>query len=158
MNKTVRFLLVVALLVGVIAVAGGTAVWASPAAKAPEAVSAKADAALPAAGSLDGTVSGGDGCSGKRVQDGEKAGICGLATVATQVGSSVFAKASAGGILSLFFDRGSALICFAAPHNGVIYFQPHPGANNVWFPIATRVENGRACANVSANGYYKFSR
>lgn len=152
MNKTVRFLLVLGLLVGILAVAGGAAVWASPATKAPDAVSEKAAPALPSSGSHLGTVAA-EGCGGVSVNPGETKGICGAAVV---TGGDVFATVGGEGIVSLYFNSGSATICFAAPHAGVVYFQPHPGPDDTWIPLATGFSGGRACATTSNNGHYKF--
>jgi hypothetical protein len=156
MNKTIRVLLIVAVLVGILAVAGSQTVWASPAPVAPAAAAEEVAPAPVAADAFVGT--GGGGCQAQVVDNGETKGICGLAKVYSTYGTHVVARVS-GGVLHLYFSRGSAEVCFAAPRNGVIYWQPVQN-HNTWIALTTvrKLVNGKfmACTVTSQSGSYKF--
>ena len=161
MNNKIRFVLILVALLAIVAVAGGTGVWASPAAKAPQAVAANANPA-PAAQKNLGTASG-TNCGGVKVQDGDTRSVCNVAVVTTDFSGNVFAVASGNqgsgfenGYVSLFFTSGSATICFAAPTAGHIYFKA-PNSDT-WVVVGTTISNGKACAVVSLDGEYAFGK
>jgi hypothetical protein len=156
MKKSLRILLVLVVLSGIIFAAGSRAAWATPAARQPEAAAAKDNGAAPAApiGSVQAP-----NCDGVRVLDLQEKSICGVALLTGQTtGTDVFGALNGmpGGFLSqavtLYFTSGSLQICFAAPEGGTIFFQPSGTYDWGWVP--TDLNNGFACATVSQNGDY----
>jgi hypothetical protein len=158
MNKTIRFVLILTVLVGVLAVAGSQTAWASPAPVAPSAAAEKVAPAPVAADAFVGT--GVSNCGSQNVGDGQERGVCGLAKIYTTYGSHIIARAR-GGILTLHVYSGSAEICFAAPRNGVIYYQSLQN-HNTWLPLTTvrKLVNGHfmACTVTGQSGRYEFEQ
>ncbi len=168
MNKTLRFGLIVIVLVGVIFAATSQAVWAgsqpvslasNPGANAqvkaqvgtvlvPTAVAT----AIPEPGHEGESVSG----------SGDVVSINGQATLQGLGGNSeVFGSLTSrpDGYLSkvvhLSFSSGSARLCFAAPQNDEKIFVK---AGDEWLPLYTFYVNGQACVDVSASGEYVLGR
>ena len=163
MNKTIRIMLIAVALIVILAIAGGSGVWASPAVKAPQAVPVSGNPAPQDARHL-GTADGWN-CGGVNVNPTEEKGVCSVATVSTGNSDSVWAVAYGNkgtdfknGIVSITFKSGSqAVICFAAnPATGKIYFQSL--YDNAWVAIPFSARNGQACASISENGLYAFGK
>ncbi len=161
MNKIIRIMLIAVALIAILAIAGGSGVWASPAAKAPQVISVSGNPAPLEArhlGSADGW-----NCGGVNVNPSQKKGVCSVATVLAGNNASVWAVAFGNkgtdfknGVVSVTFKSGNlATICFAAnPPIGNIYFQPVNSSTWVTIPFSFR--KGQACATISENGLYAF--
>jgi radical SAM superfamily enzyme with C-terminal helix-hairpin-helix motif len=164
MNKTIRFLLILVLLVGVVAVAGSKVAWAG---SAPASDQAKAEAASALAlkpGTVVVPVPNHPEQEGVNV-DASKAcpvsirghaTLCAL-TSGTEVFGSLRARESGylSKVVSLYFTSGSARLCFGAPQgNEVIYVD----SNGEWVPLYTFYVDGQACVDVSTSGLYVLGK
>ena len=156
MNKYMRILLVLALLVGFVAFAGSQAAWAVKPAAAPAA------GASSMANSVSGsTVNPPSGCGSDVPVDLGATTLCGVATVASDngelIGTSHLANRPEGFknkmvVVTLFNEGTYGQLCFAARKGGAVYFQ-NP-VTMLWSPIFTVVENGLACASIFQSGNY----
>ena len=158
MNKIIRFVLILALLVGVVVVAGSKTAWASPAPSSPV---EKANPAPVAVSANVGTVNvPGTGKAGVHVVGTADCpiSIWGIATLCplssnTDVLASLDPRPDGylSKIVELKFSSGSARLCFASVNgNEVIYFN----IDDVWTRLYTFYMDGQACVDVSSSGQY----
>jgi hypothetical protein len=170
MNKTLRFGLIVMVLVGVIFAATSQAVWAGSQSAAPAANSGsnlqqKANlgtvivptaVSVPAEPEKEGiNVIGNDPEGCPRSIRGQ-ATLCGL-EAGTDVFGGISEKPSGylSKVVNLSFSAGSARLCFAAPqHDEKIFVKVGDG----WTPLYTFYVDGQACVDVSASGQYVLGK
>lgn len=163
MNKTLRFALILAVLVLVVVAAGSQTVWAGSQPVAPAAAgyasttfstSSVGTVIVPADPQKEGeNVLGFEGCP--RSIRGQ-ATLCGL-EANTQVFGQISPKPAGylSKIVHLSFASGSARLCFAAPNRTEkIYVAVGDG----WVALYTYYQNGQACTDVSASGNYVLGR
>lgn len=159
MKKYLRFLLILAILVVFVAVAGSQTAWAGK-------------LAAPAAGlsnAMDNSVSllttvRPEGCGAETPIDGTVSTLCGIATIVSDngrnIGMSYLGNRPDGfknkKVSVLFSEPGGAILCFGAKDGGTIYF--YNMGIETWVPIATTVENGIACARIYASGDYVIGK
>ena len=155
MNKTIRILLILALLVGIVVVAGSKTVWAS---SAPASPLEKVNPAPAAVASNIGTV---DVPDGERVVIGngeDPVSIGGQATLeGLDVNTNVLTSLSPrpdgylSKIVNLLFTSGSARLCFpAVKGDETVYIL----VGDVWTPLFTFYVNNLACVEFSESGSY----
>ncbi len=161
MSKNMRFVIVLVVLAVIVVVAGSRTAWASKAIfgqqPAPVAGNAESDQA---ASPKIGTVSAQNCGDSVRVLTGEFKSICAIATI-TAVGETDLVailspdeSAFETKLITVFFEMGSAQLCYAAPDGGVVYFRALHTKD--WLPLITGVENGIACAFIAEDGDYAF--
>jgi hypothetical protein len=159
MNKVLRFFLILAVLVGFVAVAGSQTAWAN---KVAAPVAGSADAAANTTNRLT-TVSPG-GCGALVLVDRTVTSICGIATVVSNNGEEIgtaFVGNRPDGfknkLVTILLNRpGDAILCFVARHGGTIY--SYNAETQLWTPLATTNDHGIACAQISTSGDYVLGK
>lgn len=168
MNKTLRFGLIVIVLVGVIFAATSQAVWAgsqpvSPASNPGGSVQVKSQIGTVIVPTVAPTAIPEPGQEGESVNGtGELISINGQATLQGLGGNTdVFGSLSSrpdgylSKIVTLAFSSGSARLCFAAPQNDEKIFVK---VGDEWLPLYTFYVDGQACVDVSNSGQYVLGR
>ena len=159
MNKTMRLVLIVAVLVCTVIAAGSQTAWAS---KPAASVAAPAAAAQGVEGLT--TVIPPAGCGSQTPVDETLSTLCGVATIVSDnaklIGTSYLGARPDGfknkKVLVTLWDAGSASLCFVARSGGTIYF--YDTTLQKWTPIFTTVTNGIACAQITQSGEYVLGK